>query len=133
MELKNSYWEITILPQAGEPEPHWNDPLLQSSAANPNPGLLDVLRGVKGHCDLVELKVTRITGVRYSYEFEHSDARMWNQELRLGTDLLSTEINFTVPSFWRLDELRGHRADLLGKIIELLLAYPTESIEVEWL
>ena len=138
MQLKNSYWEIDILPQAGEPEPHWNDPLLQSSAANPEPGLLDVLRGLCEGCDIVHLELSRIAGVRFDYRFEHSDNRAWHQEIRLGTDVLSTEVNFDVPDFWTEAELRGApdlrgRASLLGKIVELLLAYKLESIEVNWL
>lgn len=138
MELVNGYWEIKIVPQAGEPEPQWNDPLLQSSAHHPEPGLLDVLRGLKEGCDIVMLKVIRISGVRFDYTFKHSDARAWHQEIRLGTDVLSTEVNFDVPDFWTEAELRGApdlrgRASLIESIIELLLAYPTEKIRVDWL
>ena len=133
MELKNSYWEISILAQAGELEPHWDDPLLVSSAHHPEDGLLDTLQGWKELSDIVRLQLSHVAGNEYAFTFTHSDARTWTQGIKLGTGVLDSQINFDVPDFWALNEIRGQRAEMLGLLIELLLAYKLESLEVNWL
>ena len=131
MEQKNTEWEITITPQAGAEEAHWNDPILVRAVSGP-PGLLDLLRGFKELSNVRELKVTFIAGNGYLYYFQHMDGREWLQEIQIAEPITLSAINFSIPDFWQIEELRG-RGLLLTKIIQFLLKHPTETIEVEWL
>lgn len=134
MELKNTEWEIELTVQAGTPEPHWDDRLLQSAAGNPEPGLLDGLRLWKTCCDVDNLRV-KLTGGdnEFSYRFILTDTRVWKSVVVIGTGATDTTMSFDVPDQWTGAELIHMRTQVLTQIIALSLAYKIQLLKVQWL
>ena len=133
MQIKNSYWEVTITALAGSEAPHFNDPLLMHSAKSNTPGLLDGLADCREHVEIKEWRVDCVSPGVYDLQLEHLDARLWKQRIELGQDVGSTKVNFDVPDMWMNDELEGHYEPAMTYLIRLLIAFEIESIVVMFL
>lgn len=136
--LKNHVWEIQINVDAGELEPAWEDPLLQSrTSSRQDDGLLDLYRAWHGQCAIERVRVRRQAGETHVYKYNilHAgDGRVWKQTVTRAEPIVDSSTTFDVPDAWTLRELQTGRGHALQKLIELLNAYTgINYIEVKWL
>ena len=132
LEMKDPYWEFTIEMQPGHDALDWHDPLLNSTSEHHPAGLCDELHRFQKLTGMKEMELLFISGNEYTWELVHSDTRRWFQTIHLGDTVPTTEMNFDVPDFWTIQELRGGRAQVLTLILELLLVRKIQRIKVDW-
>lgn len=130
IELKDALWNIEITAQAGEDDPLWSDLLLDGDPAR---GFVPNVRSWYALVPLASLTVEHQGGDLYSYILTHQDARTFEQQIRISTaQVADAEVTFDVADFWTVAELQSGRVIVQRTIIEILLAYKIDSIEVLW-
>lgn len=133
LEMKDPYWECSIEMQPGEDSLEWHDPLLSSTAEHRKPGLCDELVSWQKLTDMREMELLYVAGNEYTWEMFHRDGRHWFQTLRLGATVPDTAMNFDIPDFWTINELKGGRSKVLNLLIALLLVRKIQRIKIDWM
>lgn len=116
---------VSIEPQAGTLDCSWSDPIAHE--------LLGALTKWRAATAMSRIRIDLQSSGDYLYRLDHEDGRKWSQGIRLGADVRSTALTFSVSDFWTLDELAGKRSEVLRLFIAFLLRHPTQKVRVTWI